>query len=747
MKNIIQLTILISLLATVSYAQQPAFGDTVHAFNAGVLTPTPDTGLFGIAYVNGNLWINGWDPQAYYEKKFYKFNVDGSQLLDYFVRGRIYDEWKELAYDGEFLYVADKDTIWQLDTLTGAKTGGFINSPVFRASALAYDPTTDHFWTKSSSNNIYEIDRDGNVIRVIADHPDYTTTSFAIDTISQGGPYLWFWGFENVGYNRYMKARQFHVQSGQFTGKFFDGVDMSPPVVDIPIACTIIPDYNGNPVFAGLQHSNLNYNDGLDWVVYYNLADTSQFNGANISVSPVSIVNQLTTGDSLDVEVTLDNTGGATLKWQARIEPVNGTPPNGTLGDTLLTFDATALTPNLDDNLRSIAFHNGSFYVTGTDYGNDRPKIYQFTADGSQLGGVYNQPSTLSFGLKGFTHNGEHFLGIDQYVINKFVIDSVVNVTGYIINLSTSGTSLTYDPQKGHTWQGTRTGVLLSRDGNGDDVNFFVTPYSIEGVAWDQFSDGGPFIWAFVNDTSLSGNPLKIMQFDPNTGTATGVSFDAINTSGDAGNPDMPASITISKDWQTGKVVMIALQKSNTQPGDGHDKVVVYDLGVMPPPQWIELKDTTYGSIEPNGSETFTVRLKAIMSDTVMTTAIKISSNVIGQPDIFIPVETEMNSPLTTADDGSIPERYILHQNYPNPFNPVTNIRYSIPEAGNVSLKIYDILGNEIATLISGYQQAGTHTIRWDGTNLSGSKVSTGFYFYRLKAGNFAAVKKMLLMK
>jgi hypothetical protein len=102
------------------------------------------------------------------------------------------------------------------------------------------------------------------------------------------------------------------------------------------------------------------------------------------------------------------------------------------------------------------------------------------------------------------------------------------------------------------------------------------------------------------------------------------------------------------------------------------------------------------------------------------------SSMVIGVPNI----------------NKSIPDGFKLFQNYPNPFNPSTNIRYQITNNSFVSLKIYDILGKEVASLLNEKQSPGTHEVKFDGTNLS-----SGIYFYKLVAGNFSEIKTMTLIK
>jgi len=108
---------------------------------------------------------------------------------------------------------------------------------------------------------------------------------------------------------------------------------------------------------------------------------------------------------------------------------------------------------------------------------------------------------------------------------------------------------------------------------------------------------------------------------------------------------------------------------------------------------------------------------------------------------VFASVSLEGRSPLL------LPESYDLSQNYPNPFNPETTIKYQLPEAGKVVLKIYNTLGQEIKTLVNEEKQAGYHEVRWDGKDDNGVKVSSGVYIYRLQAGQFVSSKKMIFMR
>ena len=95
-----------------------------------------------------------------------------------------------------------------------------------------------------------------------------------------------------------------------------------------------------------------------------------------------------------------------------------------------------------------------------------------------------------------------------------------------------------------------------------------------------------------------------------------------------------------------------------------------------------------------------------------------------------------------THNSGQIPTEYDLLQNYPNPFNPTTQLKFDIPKHGFVSLKVYDVLGKEVANLVNEVKAAGSYTVEFNGASLS-----SGIYYYRIESGSFVNVKKMVLIK
>ncbi|MCH7769964.1 MAG: T9SS type A sorting domain-containing protein [Bacteroidetes bacterium] len=110
-------------------------------------------------------------------------------------------------------------------------------------------------------------------------------------------------------------------------------------------------------------------------------------------------------------------------------------------------------------------------------------------------------------------------------------------------------------------------------------------------------------------------------------------------------------------------------------------------------------------------------------------------------------LKVEKTGSPTNVEDATIPIEFSVTQNYPNPFNPSTTIKYSIPQQSLVTIKVYDILGTEVKTLVNGERTPGIYSVQWNGDNNYGSKVATGIYIYRVVAGNFVQVKKMILMK
>lgn len=102
---------------------------------------------------------------------------------------------------------------------------------------------------------------------------------------------------------------------------------------------------------------------------------------------------------------------------------------------------------------------------------------------------------------------------------------------------------------------------------------------------------------------------------------------------------------------------------------------------------------------------------------------------------------------LDRWDDGYIPEQFSLYQNYPNPFNPTTRIGFSVPDYSNVKIRLFDVVGREVRTLVNGLQEPGYREVLWNGRNNLGQPVSAGIYFAEMEAGGYRNIRKLILLK
>jgi hypothetical protein len=114
----------------------------------------------------------------------------------------------------------------------------------------------------------------------------------------------------------------------------------------------------------------------------------------------------------------------------------------------------------------------------------------------------------------------------------------------------------------------------------------------------------------------------------------------------------------------------------------------------------------------------------------------------LAQDKIWLLKFSEIITDVKARPGREITQSYNLHQNYPNPFNPSTTIEFDLPKTSEVTLKVYNIVGEEVATLLSASLPSGPHSVEWDAGELA-----TGAYLYRLQAGEYVQTRKMMLMK
>jgi glycosidase len=176
--------------------------------------------------------------------------------------------------------------------------------------------------------------------------------------------------------------------------------------------------------------------------------------------------------------------------------------------------------------------------------------------------------------------------------------------------------------------------------------------------------------------------------------------------------------------------------------GTAHDANIILTTAGVPAPLLGFTDGTTYVATDLyNGNTTQPVVFTAGV-DTLKVSLPAYGSAVFVIDNVAHTLVLPLLTGVGKSRSGVIPGEYGLGQNYPNPFNPATTISYQIRSAGGVTLRVYDVLGREVATLVNGYQPPGTYGVTFDG-----SRLSSGVYFYRLQSGSFVNTKKMVLAK
>jgi hypothetical protein len=176
----------------------------------------------------------------------------------------------------------------------------------------------------------------------------------------------------------------------------------------------------------------------------------------------------------------------------------------------------------------------------------------------------------------------------------------------------------------------------------------------------------------------------------------------------------------------------------------------IYELPPAPPSGLFDIRfisgriaedlNNSIQTIELNGIE-YPFKIKINNIDLRLQDVSGEEINVIVRSGEEITINNTAIKKLKVSEE-IIPANYSLEQNYPNPFNPITTIKFSLPQPGNVNLKIFNMLGEEVVTLVNSFLEAGFHTVDFDASEFKG-----GFYIYRLETGEFREVKKMILLK
>lgn len=331
-----------------------------------------------------------------------------------------------------------------------------------------------------------------------------------------------------------------------------------------------------------------------------------------------------------------------------------------------------------------------------------------------------------------------------------------------------------YSTDGGANW----TGIMIAPDGKFDLVqgyhtsdyaplfeNFGQVDMAVgnNGV-WHAVANGYGLVFNSTRDTAI-GNSFPVLYWNSFSNRWVSISDEAIDTIQAIANffptnslGQAYPSVSVSEDGQVVYVIWTGPQLTS------NGELDTADNGAGTPYYWRDLYHAfstdggntwNYGGVFPGMSNTLSEvfghaaqHLQQVDATTYRAHIIYLADQTtgVGPFDSQLTdndlIYTTFDITVTSADPTPVASTFELAQNYPNPFNPSTNIKYSIAERSNVTIKVYDMLGSEVATLVNQVQDAGTHNVVFNASNLA-----SGMYVYTITAGNFTASKKMMLLK
>jgi hypothetical protein len=415
-----------------------------------------------------------------------------------------------------------------------------------------------------------------------------------------------------------------------------------------------------------------------------------------------------------------------------------------------------------DDSIASIALRQGS-------------QLYSVQVDGIIIGTSWNSifpPSTFSSTFTVYNSwNIVSFPGIQPNSMHKDTLyrfrdlsASVYTFDGSYNSIDTlrngDGYWLKHTGQRTYRWNGTvQSGVLYPELSYADIQNFNGTS------GWNLF---GVYDYQFLTSDLTTNPPGLINQvygYVPGSGYQLAVTLEPgkgywINLSGDgeiiypARPTSVPKAVKEEREFENLAKIIISDAAGNQYTlyvSNDSNQLNSYSLPPKPPAGLFDVRFTTdrfienistMKTIDISGAEypvTILVQgLNLKLSDAVSG---KILNEKIQDGERYIINSNALNRLLVSSDDLT-PMSYELSQNYPNPFNPTTNIRYTIPESGLVSLRVYNSIGEEVAVLVNSIQESGNYEVEFNSTGLA-----SGIYLYKMISGNFVETRKMILLK
>jgi hypothetical protein len=423
---------------------------------------------------------------------------------------------------------------------------------------------------------------------------------------------------------------------------------------------------------------------------------------------------------------TISNIGNGTLDYSTGVFFHGDPSPDP--WDSVGSVDITGTTG--DGQSWGCEYFRNQWWATGTNGPGGQKVLYRFDDDGNYLGWI-PQPSTTASGWFDLATDGTMIYGSDSHVL--YGVDAEGQVQDTIPSPLNPSRAIAYDPLMQHFFVADYVSSIYEIDRMGNTVQEIPnsTALNITGLAWHATDADGFKLYVLSRD---GANEMHISKIN----TGTHVLQSVVDLHGLEG--EHAAGCTITPDWNSTLVTFAAVLRGPTG-----SRIALHEMRFTS--SWMNVSPAS-ANIPGPGSQGVTLTFNSgMLRDATYHVDIRISS-VLYDSTMVLPITLVVHHIESAKEHPvEIPTAYALRQNFPNPFNPTTQIAFDLPHAEHVQLYIYNALGQKVATVLNEMRAPGSYVVTWDGRSGSGADLSTGVYFCQLTAGNFTAVKKMLLMR
>jgi len=525
-------------------------------------------------------------------------------------------------------------------------------------------------------------------------------------------------------------------------------------VTDTPQTVTVADNVSGATTW---KSTNTYLLDGLIFVEA----------GATLTIEPGAVIkgleqNSITTGDGAsalivrrNAQIWAEGEACAPIVFTSELDDVNdpldlGTTDRGLWGGVIVLGNATTNEPTTDNQVEGVPSNEDALYGGNDD--NDNSGVLRYISirhGGFSISGVPgDEINGLTMGAVGDATTIDHVEVFANFDDTRYLVAAFCGDDGFDYDQGFRG--------KGQFWFVVQGADEAGRGGehDGGDTNETGQPFAIpevwnatyigSGATATPGGDGNNHAIIFRDNaggkyynsifTEYAGDAFSIEDLDPS------VSLEDSRARLEAGDLVLSNNILFSFGAGATEADIVPQEFVRTSPNFVNNQIV--------DPQLNSVSRSNNMGLDPRPSANGPAGSVTITADDPFFSPV----DYRGAFDPNAPLWTtgwtalfqdEITNVRETVDEGpGLPRNFALTQNYPNPFNPTTNINFSVPAASHVTLTVFNMVGQKVATLVDGVRAAGTYTISWDASNLS-----SGIYVYRLEAGDKVFANKMTLIK